>query len=167
MSRHIRNALFTVTGVALMWSTALAQEPRVDTDNSTVMFVGCVQRTEQPGTLGTTIPGRTATPENIGVLANSGEPAPGFILADAAADFSSGLKPGARTDLPKRYVLVGADNDLAKLEGQRVRVSGKIVPSTKPEEQPVGTVGSEQVKSETQRLKVSAVEVIAGKCSTQ
>jgi hypothetical protein len=164
MSCKIIEALFALS---LISSTALAQEPPANTDNSTLMVVGCVQRTEQPGTLGTTIPGRTATPENVGVLANSGEPAQGFILADAAADFSSGLKPGVRTDLPKRFVLVGDDNDLAKLEGQRVRVTGRIVPSTKPADSVVGTTGSEQIKSETQRLKVSAVEAIAGKCSTQ
>lgn len=164
MRRHLPPAL---VAVALMCSAGFAQDRPADPNNSTLMVVGCVQRTEQSGTLGTTIPARTATPETAGILANSGEPAPGFILADAAADFSSGLKPGVRTDLPKRYVLIGGENDLAKLEGQRVRVSGKIVPSTKPEEAAVGTSGSEQIKSETQRLKVTAVEVIAGKCSPQ
>jgi hypothetical protein len=163
MSCRILGALFSIS---LISSIALAQEASVDPNNA-LMVVGCVQRTEQPGTLGTTIPGRTATPENIGVLANSGEPAQGFILTDAAADFSSGLKPGVRTDLPKRYVLVGDDNDFARLEGQRVRVSGKIVPPTKPAEAAVGTSGSEQIKSATERLKVNAVEVIAGKCSPQ
>jgi hypothetical protein len=162
MSRHILHAL---AAVALMSSAAFAQDPAPDPNNPALMVVGCVQRTDNSGTLGTTIPARTASPENAGILANSGEPAPGFILADAAVDFSSGLKPGARTDLPKRYVLVGDDKDLAKLEGQRVRVSGRIVPSTKPGEAPVGTAGSEQIKSETQRLKVTAIEVVAGKCS--
>src|SRR5262245_59007678 len=164
MSRHIHNILVVV---ALMCSTAVAQDRPTDADSATMMVTGCVQRTEQPGTLGTTIPGRAATPENVGVLANAGEPAQGFILADAAIDFSSGLKPGVRTDLPKRYVLVGDDNDFARLEGQRVRVTGRIVPPTKPAEAPVATTGSDQIKSATERLKVSAVEVIAGKCSPQ
>jgi hypothetical protein len=164
MSRKSFAALFVVS---LIGSSALAQEPPADPNNSTLMVVGCVQRTEQPGTLGTTIPERTATPENVGVLANAGEPGQGFILADASADFSSGLKPGVRTELPKRFVLVGDDNDLAKVEGQRVRVTGRIVPSTKPDDSAVGTAGSQPIKSETQRLKVSAIEVIAGKCSSQ
>src|SRR5262245_17075215 len=164
MSRHIHNILVVV---ALMCSTAVAQDRPTDADSATMMVTGCVQRTEQPGTLGATIPGRTATPENVGSLANAGEPAQGFILAGAATDFSSGLKPGVRADLPKRYILVGGDNDLAKLEGQRVRVTGKIVRSTKPEDTPVGTSGSTAIKSDTQRLKVSAVEVIEGKCSPQ
>ena len=33
-----------------------------------------------------------ATPETAGILANPGEPAPGFVLADAASDFSSRLR---------------------------------------------------------------------------
>jgi len=163
MSRHVHRA---VVVVGLMCSPALAQDRPFD-PGLTTMVVGCVQRTEQSGTLGTTIPGRRATPETSGILANSGEPAPGFVLTDAASDFSSGLKPGVREELPKRFELVGDDNELAKLEGQRVRVTGQIVKSTKPDEAPVGTTGSDQFKSETKRLKVSAVEVVAGKCSAQ
>jgi hypothetical protein len=164
MRCHIRAGLFAATAVACPIALA-AQDRPVDSNQSTMMVVGCVQRTEQSGTLGTTIPERTASPENAGTLANSGEPANGFVLADAAADFSAGLKPGVTTDLPKRYVLVGDELDLAKHEGQRVRVNGKVVPSTKPADKPVGTSGSDQIRSETQRLKVTSVEVIAGSCS--
>ena len=37
--------------------------------------------------------------------------------------------------------------------------------STKPEDKPVGTSGSDQIRSETPRLKVTSVEVIAESCS--
>jgi hypothetical protein len=166
MRRHFQGGVFLAATVVCPIALA-AQDRAVDPNSATMMVVGCVQRTEHSGTLGTTIPERAATPENAGVLANSGEPAPGFVLADAAVDFSAGLKPGARMDLPKRYVLVGDDTDLAKHEGHRVRVNGKIVPSTKPADKPVGTSGSTQIRSETQRLKVTSVEVIPGSCSTR
>jgi len=164
MRRHIQAGLFVATIVACPVAIA-AQDRSIDSDSSTMMVVGCVQRTEQSGTLGTTIPERTASPENAGTLANSGEPANGFVLADAALDFSAGMKQGAMTDLPKRYVLVGDEADLAKHEGHRVRVNGTIVPSTKPAEKPVGTNGSDLLRSETKRLKVTSVEVIEGSCA--
>jgi hypothetical protein len=164
MRRRIQAGLFAATIVGCPVAS-VAQDRPADSDSSAMMVVGCVQRTEQSGTLGTTIPERTASPENAGTLANSGEPASGFVLADAAIDFSAGLPQAATTDLPKRYVLVGADADLAKHEGHRVRVNGKIVPSTKPADAPVATSGSDQFKSETKRLKVTSVEVIEGSCS--
>jgi hypothetical protein len=165
MRRHIQAGLFVAT-TALCPAAVMAQDrPAEANDPSMMMIVGCVQRTEQSGTLGTTIPERTASPENAGTLANSGEPANGFILADAAADFSAGMKAGALTDLPKRYVLMGDELDLAKHEGKRVRVNGKVVPSTKPAEKPIATSGSDQIRSETPRLKVTSVEVIAASCS--
>ena len=164
MRRDIQAALFAATFVGCPVAVA-AQDRPADSDSSTIMVVGCVQRTEQSGTLGTTIPERTASPENAGTLANAGEPATGFVLADAALDFSAGLKQGTTTDLPKRFVLVGDDVDLAKHEGQRVRVNGKIVPSTKPADAPIATSGSDRFKSETRRLKVTSIEVIEGSCS--
>jgi hypothetical protein len=165
MRRYIQAGLFVATTALSPLAVAAQDRPIEANDASTMMVAGCVQRTEQSGTLGTTIPERTASPENAGTLANSGEPANGFILADAAADFSAGMKAGAPTDLPKRYVLIGNDFDLAKHEGKRVRVNGKIVPSTKPTDKPVATSGSDQIRSETPRLKVTSVEVIAGSCS--
>src|SRR5262249_46949057 len=142
MSRHVQYAIV----VALMCSTAsLAQDrpPAASSASSgTLIVVGCVH-------------------------ANPDEPAQGFVLTDATTDFSSGLKSDERTDETTRYLLVGDENDLVKLEGQRVKVSGKIAPSTKPEDQPVATSGSGQVKPETLRLKVSEIEVVAGKCSTR
>jgi len=165
MRRHIHAGLFVATTVLGSIAAAAQDRPVEPTDPSMMMVAGCVQRTEQSGTLGTTIPERTASPENAGTLANSGEPANGFILADAAADFSAGMKAGAPTDLPKRYVLIGDELDLAKHEGKRVRINGKVVPSTKPTEKAVATTGSDQIRSETPRLKVTSVEVIAGSCS--
>src|SRR5262245_53984437 len=99
MSRFIQAGLF-VAGTIFCSNAAAAQDRPADAnDPSTMMVVGCVQRTEQSGTLGTTIPERTASPENAGTLANSGEPANGFILAGATADFAAGMKPAAAPDL--------------------------------------------------------------------
>jgi hypothetical protein len=165
MRRYIQAGLFVTTTALCPLVVAAQDRPVEANDPSTMMVAGCVQRTEQSGTLGTTIPERTASPENAGTLANSGEPATGFILADAAADYSAGMKAGAPTDLPRRYVLIGNELDLAKHEGKRVRVNGKIVPSTKPPDKPVATSGADQIGSETPRLRVTSVEVIAGSCS--
>lgn len=144
MSRHTHHAVAALIGVALMSSTAAAQDRPADPDSATLIVVGCVR----------------ANPDEAG-------PAQNFVLADASADFSSGLKPGPRTEPTKRYALIGGEMDLSKLEGQRVKINGRIVPSTKPEEQAVGTAGSEQARPETQRLKITAVEVVPGTCSPQ
>lgn len=164
MRRQIQTGLFFLT--TFVCSAGLvAQDRPTDSNSSTAIILGCVQRVDQSGTLGTTIPERAATPESAGVLANLGEPGPGFLLADAALESAAGVKIGIKADLPKRYVLVGGENDLAKREGQRVRVTGTVFPSTKPADQPVGTSGSNQIKSETRRLKVAAIETVPGDCS--
>jgi hypothetical protein len=159
--------------VAAGSSGAFAQDRPTDAPGSTVTLVGCVQRTDQPGTLGTTIPERTAaTPEQAGVLANLGEPGRGFILADATPA-SADTKPApasrdSKTEQPKRYVLVGADDQFAKHEGHRVRVNGTIAAA--PAANPAGTAGTSgpnALKSNTPRVQVSAMEMIAGDCGQQ
>ena len=166
MRRTIQAGLFAVA--TFVCSAGLvAQNRATDVNSSTATIVGCVQRVDQSGTLGTTIPERAATPESAGVLANLGEPGPGFLLSDAAVESAAGVKIGIKADLPKRYVLVGGENDLAKHEGHRVRVTGTVVPSTKPDDTPVGTSGSNEIKSETRRLKVSSMEMVAGDCSAR
>jgi hypothetical protein len=165
MKRAIQAGVLVITAI-LCSSALIAQERPAAANSSSVTVVGCMQRTEQSGTLGTTIPERAATPENAGVLANSGEPGRGFVLAGAMPAAPDGAKPAtAAAEQPKRYILVGDSVDLAKHEGQRVRVNGTIVPSTKPEDRTVGTSGSTQIKSETQRLRVTSVEIVDAQCA--
>jgi hypothetical protein len=72
----------------------------------------------------------------------------------------------SKTDPPKRFVLFGNEGDLGKHEGHRVQVSGTIERPTKPAESgATGTTGSNQPKSEMDRLKVTSIEMIAGDCS--
>ena len=164
MRRQIQAGLFLLT--TFVCSAGLvAQDRATDANSSTATITGCVQRVDQSGTLGTTIPERAATPQSAAVLANLGEPGPGFLLGDAALESAAGVKIGIKADLPKRYVLVGGENAIAKHEGQRVRVTGTVVPLTKPADQPVGTSGSNEIKSETRRLKVSSIETVPGDCS--
>ena len=168
MRRHVQAGLFlaaTFLCSAGLGAQGRATDANSSANSSTATIVGCVQRVDQSGTLGTTIPERAATPESAGVLANLGEPGPGFLLSDAALESAAGVKISIKADLPKRYVLVGGENDLAKHEGQRVRVTGTIVPLTKPADQPIGTSGSNQIKSETRRLKVTSIEKIAADCT--
>ena len=163
MTRRVEAGLFFLA-TFLCSAGLVAQERPTDSNTSTATVVGCVQRVDQSGTLSTTIPERAATPESAGVLANLGEPGPGFLLADAALESAAGVKIGIKADLPKRYVLMGGENDLAKHEGRRVRITGTVAPSTKPADQPVGTSGSNQIKSETRRLKVASIEAVPGDC---
>jgi hypothetical protein len=169
MHRRIESAMsFVFMLLAGTW--AMAQDRATDAPGSTVTVVGCVQRTEQSGTLGTTIPERTAaTPEQAGVLANLGEPGRGFILADAtpvSADTKSIPASGeSNTEQPKRYILVGADDQFAKHEGHRVRINGTI--AAQPAANATGTAGtsgSNALKSNTARLQATSIDMVAGDC---
>ena len=130
-------------------------------------MTGCVQRVDESGTLGTTIPERTSTPEQAGVRANPGEPGPGFMLTDATPPpAGKGETRSTRSNLRVRYVLVGHESELEKYEGQRVRAHGTLpAPSTKPAETtPVGTSGSTRLQSNTARLNVTFIEPVARTC---
>lgn len=150
----------SVAGILLIVATVCgasiaAAQRATDTPGSTTTVAGCIQRTDQPGTLGATIPDRNAAPESVGTAGNLGEAGPGFVLIEA---------PSATTG--KRFILFGSEGELATHEGHRVQVSGTLEPSTKPAESgATGTSGSNQVKSTTERLKVTSVEMIAGDCS--
>jgi hypothetical protein len=135
--------------------------------SNSITVTGCVQRVDESGTLGTTIPERTATPEQAGVRANLGEPGPGFMLTDATPPPAGKGEAGSGRSNPRvRYVLVGDESDLEKYEGQRVRVHGTLpAPSTKPAETaPVGTSGSTELQSNTARLNVAFIESVARDC---
>ena len=110
--------------VAAVHSASIAAAQRAtDTPGSTTTVVGCIQRTDQPGTLGATIPERNATSEPVGTAGNLGEPGPGLVLIEASS-----------ATTPKRFILFGSEGELVRHEGHRVQVSGMLEPSTKPAE---------------------------------
>ena len=146
--------IFLIVATVCGASIAAAQRA-TDTPGSTTTVVGCIQRTDQPGTLGATIPERNAAPEPVGTAGNLGEPGPGFVLIEASS-----------ATTPKRFILFGSEGELAKHEGHRVQVGGMLEPSTKPaESEATATSGANQVKPGTGRLKVTSVEMIAGDCT--
>jgi hypothetical protein len=169
-----RNLAGTFLLVATVGGASIAAAQREpDTAGSTTTVVGCVQRTDQPGTLGTTIPERTATPEPSGIAANLGEPGPGFILINAMPATTAGASKepsgeSSRAAAPKRFILFGSEGELGRHEGHRVQVSGTIEPSTKPAESgAIATSGSNQLTTGTDRLKVTSIEMIAGDCTVR
>jgi hypothetical protein len=172
MARRLRTGV--LVAIAATATTTLAgQDPSTAEPSGTVTVVGCVQRIDESGSLDTTIPERTPTPEQVGVAANSGEPAAGFMLTDATPASTHKTpserkdSPAATRDLPRvRYVMIGKEEELARYLGQRVRVQGTLpaAPTKPAETTPVGTSGSTQIQSNTARLKVAAIERMAPDC---
>jgi hypothetical protein len=133
--------------------------------SGSVTVTGCLQRNENSGTLGTTIPERAATPESAPTQANSGEPAPGFQLAGATP-----LQPSRDPKALTVYVLDGSDAQLSEYVGHRVRVTGTVVPNVAGNAQRgavAGTTGRDQLKSDITRIKVTAIETVAGSCAAR
>jgi hypothetical protein len=172
MARHLRSGVL-VAIAAMATMTYAAQDPSPAGSSATVTVVGCVQRIDESGSLDTTIPERTPSPEQTGVGANSGEPASGFMLTDATPA-STHKTPSQRKDSPAstrelprvRYVIIGTEAELTKYLGQRVRVQGTpaAAPTKPAETTPVGTSGSAQIRSNTPRLKVKSIERMAADC---
>jgi hypothetical protein len=130
--------------------------------SGSVSVTGCLQRNDNSGTLDTTIPESTATPETAPTLANSGEPAPGYQLA-AATPLDTARDPTTLTV----YVLNGSDAQLSGHLGQRVRVTGTVIPNVPKNAQVQGganTKGNEKLKGNITRIKVSAIETVAASC---
>ena len=169
--RTRRTLAATFLACGTVYGASIASAQRVtDTPSSAITVVGCVERTEAPGTVGAAIPERPA-PETV-ETANLGEITPGFALTNAKPAASRAANEPAvessRADGPKRFILFGSEGELRKHEGHRVRVSGVIEPSTKPAESgAIGTGGSNQVQSGGVRLKVTSIEMIAGDCSAR
>jgi hypothetical protein len=172
---HYRNFSHALSGLAVCIAgvisasgSAASQEPPAGPASGKVTVTGCVQRIDESGSLDTTIPERTPTPEQAGVRANLGEPGSGFMLTDATPPpGSKGEGRGERTTGPRvRYVLIGDENELAKYQGQRVRAQGTLpaAPTKPAETAPVGTSGSREFQSNTARLKVTSIERVAGDC---
>jgi hypothetical protein len=120
--------------------------------NSTPTILGCVAQVQRDGSLAPKA-GATATPQTAGEEANNPTPTGVYQLLDART-------AGAKTR-PTSYSLSGHEAEFAKLEGQRVEVSGTIVA-------PLGDnrPGQPAAGDGAQRIRVSAVKKIEGQCSS-
>ena|SRR5206468_7258986 len=164
MTRRIQAGMFVT--FALATNAAVPAQDRPDAAPSgTITVTGCVQRVDDSGSLGTTIPERTQ--EQAGAVASRGEPGTGFILTDATtANDNKGARGSASSAPPARYILIADDAELATYQGQRVRAQGTLtaLPTKPAETAPVGTSGSTQLQSNPPRLKVASIERVAADC---
>ena len=120
--------------------------------NSNPTIQGCVAQVQRDGSLAPKA-GATATPQTVSQEANNPDPTGVYQLLEARL-------AGATDNKPTSYSLSGHEAEFAKLEGQRVEVSGTIVP-------PLGDnrPGQPAAGDGTQRIRVSAVKKIEGQCS--
>ena len=120
--------------------------------NSTPTIQGCVAQVQRDGSLAPKA-GATATPETVSQESNNPDPTGVYQLLDARL-------AGATDTKPTSYSLSGHEAEFAKLEGQRVEVSGTVVP-------PLGDnrPGQPTASDGSQRIRVSAVRKIEGQCS--
>ena len=120
--------------------------------NSTPTIQGCVAQVQRDGSLAPKA-GATATPETVSQESNNPDPTGVYQLLDARLT-------GATEAKPTTYSLSGREAELAKLEGQRVEVSGTVAP-------PLGDnrPGQPAARDGAQRIRVSAVKKIEGQCS--
>jgi hypothetical protein len=118
-----------------------------------VTIQGCVAQIQRDGTLAPKT-GATATPNTVSQEANNPNPTGFYQLLDAHA-------AGAENTKPTSYALTGHEAEFGKLEGQRVEVAGTVVP-------PLGDVRSGKMAGAadgSQRIRVSSVKKIEGRCS--
>jgi hypothetical protein len=120
--------------------------------NSTPTIQGCVAQVQRDGSLAPKA-GATATPQTVSQESNNPDPTGVYQLLDARL-------AGATDAKPTSYSLSGHEAEFAKLEGQRVEVSGTVVP-------PLGDnrPGQPAARDGAQRIRVSAVKKIEGQCS--
>ena len=120
--------------------------------NSTPTIQGCVAQVQRDGSLAPKA-GATATPETVSQESNNPDPTGVYQLLDARLT-------GAKDTKPTTYSLSGREAEFAKLEGQRVEVSGTVMP-------PLGDnrPGRPAPQDGAQRIRVSAVKKIDGQCS--
>ena len=120
--------------------------------NATPTIQGCVAQVQRDGSLAPKA-GATATPATTAREANNPDPTGVYQLLDArlAGDMSA---------KPTSYSLVGHEAEVARLEGQRVEVTGQVVP-------PLGgdRPGQSAASDGSQRIRVSTVRKIEGTCS--
>ena len=120
--------------------------------SSTPTIQGCVAQVQRDGSLAPKA-GATATPQTVSQESNNPDPTGVYQLLDARAAGATGSKPTT-------YSLEGREAELAKLEGQRVAVTGTVVPPL-GDNQP----GKPAARDGAQRIRVSAVKKIEGSCS--
>ena len=120
--------------------------------SSTPTIQGCVAQVQRDGSLAPKA-GATATPETVSQESNNPDPTGVYQLLDARLAGETDAKPTT-------YSLSGHEAQFAKLEGQRVEVSGTVAP-------PLGDnrPGHPAAGDATQRIRVSAVKKIEGQCS--
>jgi hypothetical protein len=120
--------------------------------NATAAVQGCVAQVQRDGSLAPKA-GATALPETVSQEANNPDPTGVYQLLE-------GRIAGEKDGKPTIYSLSGHEAQLAKLEGQRVEVTGTIVP-------PMGDnrPGMPAPQDRAQRIRVSAVKRIDGQCS--
>ena len=120
--------------------------------NSTPTIQGCVAQVQRDGSLAPKA-GATARPETVSQESNNPDPTGVYQLVDARL-------AGAPDTKPTTYALSGHEAEFAKLEGQRVEVSGTVGP-------PLGDnrPGQPTAVVNIQRIRVSSVKTIEGKCS--
>jgi hypothetical protein len=119
--------------------------------SSTPTIHGCVAQVQRDGSLAPKA-GATATPETVSQESNNPDPTGVYQLLDA--------RVAGATAKPTSYSLSGHEAEFAKLEGQRVEVSGTVVP-------PLGDnrPGQPAAQDGAQRIRVSSVKKIEGRCS--
>ena len=142
-------------GVLLAGATLVNAQSTVQKNlpvNSTPTIQGCVAQVQRDGSLAPKA-GATATPETVSQESNNPDPTGVYQLVDARV-------AGAMAGKPTSYSLDGHEAELAKLEGQRVEVTGTVVP-------PLGDnrPGKPAARDGAQRIRVSTVKTIEGQCS--
>jgi hypothetical protein len=121
--------------------------------NSTVTIRGCVAQIQRDGSLSPKT-GATATPETVSQESNNPNPTGVYQLLDAQATDAKDTKPTS-------YALTGHEAEFGPLEGQRVEVAGTVAPV-------LGDAGSGKMAGAadgSQRIRVSSVKKIEGRCS--
>ena len=120
--------------------------------NSTQTVQGCVAQVQRDGSLAPKA-GATATPETVSQESNNPEPTGVYQLLDARTARATNTKPTS-------YSVSGHEGEFAKLEGQRVEITGTVVP-------PLGDnrPGAPAAGDGAQRIRVSTVRKIEGLCS--
>jgi hypothetical protein len=143
-------------GLLLALATSATAQSTLPKDlpvNSTVTIQGCVAQIQRDGTLSPKT-GATATPDKVSQEANNPNPTGFYQLLDAQA-------AGAKNTRPTSYALTGHEDEFAKLQGQRVEVAGTVAA-------PLGDVRSGKLAGAadgSQRIRVSSVKKIEGRCS--
>jgi hypothetical protein len=120
--------------------------------NSATTIQGCVAQVQRDGSLAPKA-GATARPETVSQESNNPEPTGVYQLVDARLASTKDTKPTS-------YTLSGHEAEFAKLEGQRVEVTGTVAPRL-GDNRP----GKPTAVDNTQRIQVSAVKKIEGTCS--